>query len=139
MHFLGWKIYFSSLKFFSHLGIVHLVLMEGGGGISYSYAFLGIWEAILGVETYFLFVWNLISVYVYRYQIIFLFEQPGACSRSSSLTIFSAFTSNSGSGRPGAGPRLSKLKTDFISAKYILWGSTQNIRSLLPKNGFTDP
>ena len=74
---------------------------------------------------------NNISVQFSRILNFFLIWQPGACSRMSSLPIFSAFTSNSGSGRPEAGYRLSKLKNYFISVKYILiWGSPKNIRSL---------
>ena len=63
----------------------------------------------------------------------FTFGQPGACSRTSSLTIFIAFT-YSGAGRPGAGFILSKLKKSFDNLKiYVYLGVST------PKTGFTDP
>ena len=68
-----------------------------------------------------------ISIYFTDIKYFFQFGQPGACPMTSSLTTFSAYTSNSGAGRPGAGSRLSKLKTDLTKSSV----STS-------KNGFTD-
>ena len=83
-------------------------------GISCSYAFLGICEAIFRGRDRVFCVEPHISIYVFNgYQIIFLFGQPGACSKTSSLTIFIAFTSYSGAGHPGAGSNLFKLKKIF--------------------------
>ena len=45
--------------------------------------------------------------------------------------LFSVFTSYSGAERPGAGSKLSKLKKNNFSVKYILiWASTKKNRSL---------
>ena len=102
-----------------------------GGGILCSFAFLGIYEAIFRGRDLIFFGEPHISINFTDTNIFFLIWQPGACSRTSSLPIFSAFASSSGSGRPEAGSKLSKLKNYFISVKYILiWGSPQKIRSL---------
>ena len=41
------------------------------------------------------------------------------CYLNGNITILSAFTAYSGAGRPGAGSKLSKLKKNNFSVKYI--------------------
>ena len=76
-------------------------------------------------------MWNIISVNILRISNNFLIWTTWSLLLDVQLYYFSALTSNSGAGRLGADSRLSKLKYDLISLKYILiWGSTQKIGSL---------